>query len=128
MWLFTRLGFFSVSVQGQKVIIRARSKQHLQALRQRVGSRKWQIVASPHNDYGWRMVLTMEVWAGCVSELVKEQTWGNFKDEVKRFSTDRDYLDALHDIWLVMFRYQNKKRLDSRPGQKLLKEVMDTWR
>jgi len=116
MWLFTRLGFFSIGIANRsngspdptRVMIRARDKAHLIALRDRFPALRGRILTRPLQDYRYRLIADKRQWALCVAALAREQTWSNFKNEAKRFRPqDAAYLDALHEIWRVMYRLQN---------------------
>ena len=117
MWLFTRYGFYSIacaskpdgSLDTQTVMIRARMQEHLRNLQQRFPSlASLEILELPDRDYRYRLIAPKAVWTDIVSELAKEQTWSNFKNEVALFQrgADPSYVDALHDVWEVMYRVQ----------------------
>lgn len=105
MWLFTRYGFFSVSaVDKKKLAIRARSRRHLELLRNRLPFlKRYSIEESPLKDYRYRMTVPKNVWVDAMMTLCIEQRWGNFKNEAERFQHDLVYNEALHDIWHRMF-------------------------
>jgi hypothetical protein len=121
MWIFTRYGFFSIASahkdggQGQidpnEMMIRARSRRHLEALKDRFGL-AGSILESKHSDYRYRLLASKSSVAQLVSELVLEQEWSNFKDEALRVERSMghtgDYVDALHQIWHLMYRLQIK--------------------
>ena len=122
MWLFTRYGFYSISVRtgSTKTCVRARLNSHLQALRDRFARlRGCEITISEANDYRYRMLVPRRAWESAMLELVKEQTWSNFKNEVARFNGCGDYEQALHHIWWIMFNLQEKGERDVRqlPGR-----------
>jgi len=115
MWLFTRYGFFSVAcasepggaLDADTLMIRARSKAHLQRLQLRfpaIGDTE--IITTPNTDYRYRIVVPKSAWANTIAELATEQTWSNFKNEVARFGGRNEYEQALHEIWLIMHRLQ----------------------
>ena len=56
------------------------------------------------------MIVAKELWAAALSELGREQDWANFKNEVARYQGDADpwYVQALHDVWSVMYGLQRK--------------------
>jgi hypothetical protein len=119
MWLFTRYGFYSIacasrpdgSLDPQTMMVRARSKAHLGSLQERFPAlSNAQVLALRDRDYGYRIVVPKEVWADVLTELAEEQEWSNFKNETARFqgATGRDYVHALHEVWSVMYKLQNK--------------------
>lgn len=125
MWLFTRYGFFSLSVKdktGKQVTIRARKRAHLVALLTALNKRLdiKRIASTPANDYPFRVVLPKEVAAAMLQTLVLEQTWHNFKDETKRFKAGKDenYVSLLHEVWFQGRRFlgTTKKDMYGGPG------------
>jgi hypothetical protein len=122
MWLFTRYGFYSIAcaddatavVDEEPMMIRARSRDHLQNLKARFPViAEAEILTLAHRDYGWRLILPKKVWASIVADLVDEQQWSNFKNEVARHqrSAGSDYCHALHEIWQIMYEFQQKQRI-----------------
>lgn len=100
------------------MMVRARERSHLVALRNRFASLKGlRIRESPNHDYRWRMLVPQYSCATIVSELVLETNWSNFKGEVARFQGMTDYERSLHDVWGVMHRLQlNAHRAPKQPG------------
>jgi len=122
MWLFTQYGFYSVvcarDLQGDPtridpntVMVRARSRRHLELLQKRVSElASFVIDETAGTDYRCRIVLPKPVWIEVSQELTAEIDYGNFKDRAHSRSGDDEYVDALHDVWAVMERLQ-------RPGR-----------
>ncbi len=119
MWLFTRYGFYSVACAEGKgaerdpglFMIRARKIAHLKALRKRFPElADCSVTCSEHRDYRYRIFVAKVIWMGVMSELASEQTWSNFKNETARFQgAEGDaYLNALHQVWSVMFGLQRE--------------------
>jgi hypothetical protein len=123
MWVFTKYGFYSIACANDSdgnldvntVMVRARDDQHLRNLQERfpdteIGTAE--IIALPSRDYGFRIIVPKSAWVQALSQLATEQTWSNFKNEVGTYSRiknlSRDYVDALHDIWGVMYRIQTR--------------------
>lgn len=115
MWCFTRYGFLSIACAQRKdgsldpdtVMLRARSKDHLRCLQERLPSlATYPILATPKADYPYRIIVPKSLWATLLSEVAIEQTWSNFKNEVAAFQGEggRDYVRALHDVWARMAR------------------------
>jgi len=112
MWLFTRYGFFSISVQGNTAIVRARMREHLVALQDRfplcASIHRGAIQSTEDRDYAWRISVPLKVWAKAVEQLVLEQTWSNFKNEAARFGKEKDlpgrYNLLLHEVWMLVAR------------------------
>lgn len=114
MWLMTTLGFFSVvcarqadggwgnPVDKTRVMIRARNKRHLESLRSRFPKelKNLEIVESLSTDYRWRLFCPKDVWAACITELVRDTDYDNFKDACAEIhGQSSPYLHALHETW-----------------------------
>jgi hypothetical protein len=121
MWLSTIYGFFSVVnakesggkgvVDPDLLMIRARRKEHLEALKARFKDRLGgsPILETPLSDYHWRLICPKTIWAECLKEMALEQTYPNFKNEcAHRFGYHNIYLHALHKVWGVMAGIQEK--------------------
>lgn len=133
MWLFTRFGFFSAvcaregdgkksrKVDSDRMMIRARDKQHLENLRDAFPClANTEIHVSAGSDYLCRMFIDKTVWIGVVCELVAEQDYDNFKNVVaKTDCVDGAYLHALHSVWSVGMRLQETKHHVSYAGRKV---------
>jgi hypothetical protein len=117
MWIFTRYGFYSIasaskpdaSLDSQSVMVRARCIDHLRSLQKRfpalaVGN----ILELPNRDYRYRLIIPKASWTAIVGELAQEQEWSNFKNEAAKYqgTSGRGYVQALHDVWDVMYRLQ----------------------
>lgn len=122
MWLFTKLGFFSVvcaRLDGGKgrpdvtrLMIRARNPDHLSALKQafpeQLGSTE--IVLSDRTDYPARIFVPKDVFARSVLPVLAMQIdYDNFKSELTR-SGQHKYHDACSSVWGVMLRLQPPRR------------------
>ncbi len=116
MWIFTKYGFYSIVCAKRdgeggpsKIMIRARMRRHLENLADRFPALKdAEIKTTTDTDYRYRLFLKKETWAGVLFELAQEQDYSNFKDEAAR---NRDavgsrYVDALHEVWSVMYPLQ----------------------
>jgi hypothetical protein len=113
MWLFTIYGFYSVSVEGKTTSLRARLRKHLLALQERFPSlRKAEIIILPQRDYRYRIVVDNKVWHKVALELVKEQTWGNFKNQAAKVNGYDKYVSSLHAVWYEMFSLQEGEKQD----------------
>ncbi len=134
MWLFTRYGFFSVvcptesygfvdsreltGVQEERVAIRARWRNHLEALQRRFpelsGS---EIQITEQRDYKYRILAAKKLWSSMVAELAAEETWSNFKSEVAVFQGPQGsgYTEVLHQVWAVMREFQDQESLPDSP-------------
>lgn len=108
MWLFTRYGFFSISVSDESVWVRARAAGHLRNLCGRFGLDSSSIIEGAGTDYAYRIRLDRETWEGIVLALAKEQDWSNFKNEAARFNKYGDYVKSLHRVWDLMYELQEK--------------------
>jgi hypothetical protein len=122
MWLFTRYGFYSAvcarknngkkgsPINPDRIMVRARIKSHLQALKSRFHEllRRTKIEDTYGTDYRFRIFIPKRRWATIVAEIVLEMTWDNFKSEVARFQPQNDggYEHSLHSVWGTMSHLQ----------------------
>ena len=122
MWIFTKHGFFSAvcarqgsGTYGQPVdlnrmMVRARVRAHLDALKQRfpdlLGSCEIQDFAG--TDYAYRIFVAKSVWAQVLAGLAEETDYDNFKSEVARHqgTAGSAYERSLHAVWSVMYKLQ----------------------
>ena len=122
MWVFTKHGFFSAvcarqgdgrhgrPVNPERMMVRARVKGHLEALRERFPEVLGPCVVqdSGGTDYAFRIFVDKQAWSGLLSELAKETAYDNFKSEVERFQGRQGaaYVSSLHEVWSVMYGLQ----------------------
>jgi hypothetical protein len=117
MWIFTRYGFYSIacasqpdgSLDSQSVMVRARCIDHLRSLQKRFPAlAAGEILELPNRDYRYRLIIPKAAWAEIVGELAQEQEWSNFKNEAAKYQgkSGGRYVNALHDVWDVMYRLQ----------------------
>lgn len=122
MWLFTRFGFFSAvcarqgdgayrqPVDPERIMVRARVRAHLEALRERFPDllEAAEMHDSLGTDYAYRCFVSKATWSDVVARLAAELDYDNFKTEVRRHQgrAGAAYEDALHDVCSVMHRLQ----------------------
>lgn len=122
MWIFTKYGFFSavcarqasgkhgMPVDPNRIMVRARLREHLEALKNRfpdlIGQCEIQEFAGA--DYAFRIFVPKSVWSQVLSGIAEETDYDNFKSEVARYQgkTGAAYERSLHDVWSVMYRLQ----------------------
>jgi hypothetical protein len=103
MWLFTRYGFFSVSILEGKTVVRGRRKAHLKDLVKHCPSLEGaRIITTLKRDYPFRIVVERQQWEAAILLLTNEQTWDNFKSEVLRYQGWTKYEELLHKVWSLM--------------------------
>jgi hypothetical protein len=122
MWLFTKHGFYSAvcarqrdgkhgqPVDPDRIMVRARLRSHLKALKERfpdlLGDCEVREFAG--SDYAFRLFVDKSAWARVLAGLAEETDYDNFKSEVARHQ-GRDgaaYEEALHEVWAVMYGLQ----------------------
>jgi hypothetical protein len=122
MWLFTKHGFYSVvcartgdggygqPIDESRLMVRARIRQHLEALKTRFPAllAQVEILAFPGSDYAFRIFVPKTTWVTVAAELADEIAYDNFKSEVARGSAGDDYEAALHEAWSVMNRLRRR--------------------
>jgi hypothetical protein len=124
MWLFTKHGFYSAvcarmgdGKHGQppdanRIMVRARLKGHLEALKDRFPDLLGQceIKESAETDYAFRIFVEKEAWSHVVKSLADDIDYDNFKSEVARHqgASGAAYERSLHAVWSVMYKLQNR--------------------
>jgi hypothetical protein len=101
MWIFTKLGFFSVvedENDHNKVFVRARDRADLAALKLD------RIIITPEADYRFRVHITKNRWARKMHELAKHIDYPNFKAAVPQRS------ELYSEVWLTMRSLQTGVR------------------
>jgi len=122
MWVFTKHGFFSAvcakqgsgkhsdPIDPDRIMIRARVRPHLEALKRRfpdlLGLCDIQEFAG--TDYAFRIFVDKAAWSQVLSGLAEETDYDNFKSEVARHQgyAGATYERLLHKVWEVMYRLQ----------------------
>lgn len=120
MWIFTKYGFLSVvnarkgfgepgqPVDPDRLMIRSRSRNHLERLQERFQQLKDRNIETfPGSDYPFRIFVEKSVWAEMMKELAEELDYDNFKNAVAKEPNSSDYEDCLHDVWQIMRRLEN---------------------
>ena len=122
MWIFTKHGFFSAVCARQgdgkhgqpvdpgRIMVRARMREHLEALKERFPSLlgRCEIREFAGTDYAYRLFVEKAVWSQVLAGLAEETDYDNFKSEVARHQgrAGAAYEHSLHEVWSVMNRLQ----------------------
>lgn len=103
MWLFTNTGFVSAVSNGKDLMVRARDRESLEPI---AASAKTTILASPQNDYPYRVIVTHEFFAKWVSHMATSITYKNFKSEVAA-TRGYDFAHPLMKVWSAMHEVED---------------------
>ena len=122
MWLFTKHGFYSAvcarqgdgshsqPVDTDRMVVRARVRSHLDALKERFPDllADCEIMEFAGTDYAFRIFVDKSVWSQVLVGLNEEMDYDNFKSEVARHqgSEGAAYEHSLHEVWSVMNKLQ----------------------
>ena len=127
MWVFFENGTFYSAVvdyQDKDVFwVRARDRRSADLFADFADA---EVLEWDGRDYSYRVKTTRETWGDYVAEHVAEARATNFKSEVGKnlgYKEGRLWLDALHDVWSVMFGVQNTL---NRGGKKPTKYADDS--
>lgn len=123
MWIFTKYGFFSAvcartgdgrhgqPVDTERIMVRARVKKHIEALKERFPKEigDCDIFEDHNTDYAFRMFVNKAVWVRVLAATAEETDYDNFKSKVARQQgpDGAPYEHALHEVWAVMYRLQH---------------------
>jgi hypothetical protein len=120
MWIFTRYGFFSVTVsvkEPKKMQIRARAREDLERLMKFAdngqGLKIGPIIETPDADYRYRMICTRLAWEDLALMLAQDIDYNNFKNQIKDPARHRLY----ERVWGLMLSLQREDRVDPRQGR-----------
>ena len=109
MWLFTTQGFYSVvahRTDRSKVIVRARAREDLEALREQIPSLR--IFEDTDADYRYRAIVEHEKLVAAVAILAASIDYDNFKNAV----AERQGHDRAHTymgVWAGMRELQDER-------------------
>src|SRR6266851_8735166 len=122
MWIFTKHGFFSAvcarkgdgkhgqPVNPDRIMVRARVRGHLEALKKRFPDLLGPCVIqqSAETDYAYRVFVQKSAWVRVLAGLAEETDYDNFKSVVARHQgkAGAAYENSLHEVWSVMHRLQ----------------------
>jgi hypothetical protein len=103
MWLFTKLGFFSLVKKAPGVWhLRARVKRDLSNIKALALPGSIEIVKSyAGSDYPWRILLDKRQKAALFTRL-SSIDYDNFKGTIAQSPDQRAKLTAYHEIWQIM--------------------------
>jgi len=67
------------------------------------------VSARDHHDL-YRIIVPKNIWVAALTQLAEEQIWSNFKRQVAMHQgkSGADYINALHQVWEIMNRIQDK--------------------
>ena len=89
-------------------MIRARAEKDLQNLKNSLSVLKdHEIKITKQADYHFRLLINGEELSQLMQFFASEIDYPNFKDKVKTIPNQKDKLPFYHDIWVVMYQYQN---------------------
>ena len=113
MWLYTKLGFFSIvyKTPGKKdeLLVRARCRQDLEALSKKLSQARdfqGEIIESKDSDYAYRMVVPRSILAPFMADLMKNLDYANFKGTIP--NSDQLRHGAYFKCWDAMYEWQEK--------------------
>lgn len=112
MWVFSKLGFFSV-VQDRNdkytVIVRARVAADLDNLRNEYLDDLGPTIEGAGTDYRYRAYVSKDLFANALQNIAIDIDYGNFKDEVQRVQGPVR-CNAYHKVWDVMRMFADGRR------------------
>lgn len=111
MWVFTTEGFYSVVENDEDpsmLTVRTRTVQDAANLQDRLQDIRCyvEVKASPHRDYGWRLIVPRQKWAVYLQNMVENIDYTNFKDKVHEVQGDKR-ADVYLDVWSTMWGLQH---------------------
>jgi hypothetical protein len=113
MWIFSKVGFFSVvqadprKDQPLQLMVRARVADDLHALRSRYAPELGPTLHNAGTDYPYRAIITREGWAVAMSQIALDLDYRNFKNEVEARQGPARH-DLYAKVWGVMYGAEGK--------------------
>jgi len=111
MWLYTKLGFFSIvhklPCKKDELLVRTRCREDLESLSKKLSQTsdfKGVIIESKDSDYAYRMVVPRSVLASFMTSLMMNLDYANFKATIPY--NDEQRHEAYFKCWEVMNEWQ----------------------
>ena len=98
MWLFTNTGFVSAVSNGKDLMVRARDRASLEPISE---SAQVAVIATPQNDYPYRVTVSHELFSKWVAHMASGITYKNFKSEVAA-TRGCEFAHPLIKVWSAM--------------------------
>jgi hypothetical protein len=127
MWLFTTIGFFSVTQSDKPgtLQIRARVREDLDNLRAKYLPNLGETIQLPGRDYPYRAYASHEEVSQAMGQMVLDINFSNFKSEViKTQGLPRELLYA--KVWSVMYNAETKLEDEARALERKHSKVFST--
>ena len=113
MWLYTKLGFFSIvhkpPCKKDELLIRTRCREDLESLSKTLSQTsdlKGVIIESKDSDYAYRMVVPRSILAPFMASQIVNLDYANFKATIPYNDGPRH--EAYFKCWEVMNEWQGK--------------------
>ena len=113
MWLYTKLGFFSIvhkpPCKKDELLVRTRCREDLESLSKKLSQTndfKGVIIESKDSDYAFRLVVPRSVLASFMTSLMMNLDYANFKATIPY--NDQPRHEAYFKCWEVMNEWQGK--------------------
>ena len=118
MWLYTKLGFFSIvhkpPCKKDELLVRTRCREDLEALSKKLSQAsdfKGTIVESTDSDYAYRIVIPRSILAPLIASQIMNLDYANFKATIPY--NDEPRHEAYFKCWEVMNDWQGRVRKGS---------------
>jgi hypothetical protein len=113
MWIFSKYGFFSIvkDEQSEMFKVRSRVRKDLENLQEHIQDiQGLSIHEHLKADYHYRLFIDNQQLGTLMKVLFESITYPNFKDQILQLGDQEDKLDSYHEIWEVMWNYQNRPK------------------
>jgi len=115
MWLFTKVGFFSISEPREepgRIQVRARVEGDLESLRNKYLPELTETVRLQGRDYPYRGYCSKPELSKAVAKIAMDIDYSNFKNEVEK-TQGRPREEVYAQVWRVM--YNAERTLEDTP-------------
>lgn len=118
MWVFTKIGFYSVvrkpGLGSELLEVRPRRREDLERLNAKTGL-KAPILENAGTDYPFRVRMVREVWAKFLGDSAMTIDYENFKEEILfgkvEAKSDREWRHQIyHEVWKILLHLGGGKK------------------
>ncbi len=107
MWLYTRIGFFSIVHKDEPgtLTVRSRLRRDIEDFKAASASLKEaEIIVSEDSDYRYRLIADRAAVMDAIDEIVADIDYDNFKEEVEY--TDKLRVPVYSALWGITMRLE----------------------
>ncbi len=109
MWIFTTVGFFSVTRNprdNNQLQVRARVQEDLMKLKEKYLPSMGPIIVKDYADYRYRCYVSVEDFKSAMEKIIEDIDYYNFKDTVTQ-KQGRKRADLYSKVWGTLYHAES---------------------